>query len=254
MRPFLALIFVFSWNILFAQTENIAINNDGSSADPSAILDIKSINKGVAFPRMTTVQRNSIADPTTGLIIYNIDTDCLEYYAGLLWLEICGEIAAANTYPSGIYVSEFGNDETGDGTPANPYNTIVKGLQEMANGDTLRVAVGNYNENNIEIFQKSDFVIIGDYNSHTWKSNASGNTKIVMKANSFFTINESSGILLQDLRIVGNPVNQTNTSSYGVKILESTSITLDSCWVDSRNGYSQLATNNQLESLTKARK
>ena len=42
---------------LYAQ---IAINETGSNPDASPILDIRSNNKGLLVPRLTTIQRNTI--------------------------------------------------------------------------------------------------------------------------------------------------------------------------------------------------
>jgi uncharacterized protein (TIGR02145 family) len=52
----------------------VGINTDNSAPDPSAILDVKSSNKGFLLPRMTHVQINSIANPVNGLFVYC--TDC----------------------------------------------------------------------------------------------------------------------------------------------------------------------------------
>lgn len=64
---------------MFAHTQ-VAINTDGSLPDNSAIFDAKSINKGVLLPRMTQAQRNAIASPATGLIIYQTDNTPGVYY------------------------------------------------------------------------------------------------------------------------------------------------------------------------------
>lgn len=40
------------------------------------------------FANLTTVQRNAISSPSTGLIIYNIDTDRYEYWNGSAWFGI----------------------------------------------------------------------------------------------------------------------------------------------------------------------
>ena len=77
--------------------QNIAINNNGTQADPSAILDISSNDKGFLPPRMNTTQRNNIITPVTGLIIYNTDLDCLQSFDGTDWNTLCeqpGSIAA----------------------------------------------------------------------------------------------------------------------------------------------------------------
>jgi hypothetical protein len=54
--------------------QSVAISDDGSVADASAILDVKSTR--VLPPRMTVVQRDAIASPATGLQIWC--SDCLE--------------------------------------------------------------------------------------------------------------------------------------------------------------------------------
>ncbi len=55
----------------FAQ--NVAINNAGSTADASAILDVSSTSKGLLIPRMTQAQRLAIANPANGLMVYQTD-------------------------------------------------------------------------------------------------------------------------------------------------------------------------------------
>lgn len=62
---------LFSSLPLFAQ---VAINNDNSTADPSAMLDIKATNKGFLPPRMTEDQMISIPTPAEALMVYC--TDC----------------------------------------------------------------------------------------------------------------------------------------------------------------------------------
>ncbi len=68
-------LFTFLSLQIFSQ---VSINNDGSAADPSAILDVKSTNQGLLPPRMTQAQKSAIANPAPGLIIYC--TDCPDPY------------------------------------------------------------------------------------------------------------------------------------------------------------------------------
>jgi trimeric autotransporter adhesin len=72
----LIIILAFGMNV-HAQ---VAINSDGSTPDNSAMLDIKSTSKGILFPRMTLTQRNAIASPANGLIIYQTDNTPGFYY------------------------------------------------------------------------------------------------------------------------------------------------------------------------------
>lgn len=67
-------------NFQFVQSQSLAINNDGSIADSSAIVDIKSTNKGLLVPRVTATQRSLIPSPATGLIVYQTDGTSGFYY------------------------------------------------------------------------------------------------------------------------------------------------------------------------------
>jgi trimeric autotransporter adhesin len=71
-----------------ALTQNFAINSDGSSAHPSAILDVKSNAKGVLVPRMTKAEKAAISSPAAGLLIYQSGPDStgFYYYSGSAWL------------------------------------------------------------------------------------------------------------------------------------------------------------------------
>jgi hypothetical protein len=76
---FLALFSALYTTAVLAQ---VGINTDGSTPDLSAILDAKSTQKGFLPPRMTSVQRDAIDSPAQGLVIYNTDLDCLEFFTG----------------------------------------------------------------------------------------------------------------------------------------------------------------------------
>src|SRR6056300_524532 len=63
---------------------------DTTANQPSAILQIDSTSQGVLFPRMTVAERDAIASPATGLIIYNSDDSILNTWDGTEWTEIGG--------------------------------------------------------------------------------------------------------------------------------------------------------------------
>lgn len=72
---------------LFAQ--GVAINPDGSVAHESAMLDVKSTSKGLLLPRMTQSQRNAIATPAYGLMIYQTDNNPgFYYFDGVAWSRV----------------------------------------------------------------------------------------------------------------------------------------------------------------------
>jgi len=69
--------------------QSTSINQDGTTPHSSAILDLKSTDKGLLIPRMTTAQRAAITG-TEGLMIYDTTTDSFWFHDGLAWREIGG--------------------------------------------------------------------------------------------------------------------------------------------------------------------
>lgn len=57
-----------------------------ANPDPSSVLDVVSTQKGFLPTRMTEIQRDAIAFPSEGLIIYNNDNQCLEFFDGTCWI------------------------------------------------------------------------------------------------------------------------------------------------------------------------
>lgn len=69
--------------------QGVAINTDGTNADNSALLDIKSNSKGILIPRMTAAQKTAITSPASGLLIYQTDgTTGFYYYNGSAWASL----------------------------------------------------------------------------------------------------------------------------------------------------------------------
>lgn len=63
-----------------ANSQSLAINTDGSTANVSALLDVKSTVKGLLIPRMSRTERNAIASPATGLLIFQNSPDSVGFY------------------------------------------------------------------------------------------------------------------------------------------------------------------------------
>ncbi|MCX6191681.1 MAG: hypothetical protein NT109_05305, partial [Flavobacteriia bacterium] len=73
---------------LFNNGSNLGVGT--TSPHASALTDLTSTTQGFLPPRMTTTQRNAIASPAIGLVIFNITTNCLNFYTGAAWFETCG--------------------------------------------------------------------------------------------------------------------------------------------------------------------
>ncbi|MFK5854772.1 MAG: FISUMP domain-containing protein [Bacteroidota bacterium] len=102
----------------------VAINNDGSSPDASAMLEVKSTDKGFLTPRMTLSEIESISNPANGLIVFN-NTDN-KFYAFISidneWKEIL--------YGTGTITPPWicGNVLV-DTRDSQPYTTVQIGTQ-----------------------------------------------------------------------------------------------------------------------------
>src|SRR5947207_1786445 len=60
-----------------------------TSPDPSSLLEIVSTSKGILISRMNKSQRDAIATPSTGLLIYQTNsTPGFYYYDGSKWTAV----------------------------------------------------------------------------------------------------------------------------------------------------------------------
>jgi hypothetical protein len=63
------------------------IVGEKAAAESSAIIQIDDANGGFLTARLTTEQRDAIADPTNGLLIWNVDASALEVYTDGIWVQ-----------------------------------------------------------------------------------------------------------------------------------------------------------------------
>ena len=73
----LCTLFLFTTATLhfsIAKAQNVGINDDGSTPHASAMLDVKSITKGLLIPRVALTATNTaspLSSPATSLLVYN---------------------------------------------------------------------------------------------------------------------------------------------------------------------------------------
>jgi hypothetical protein len=72
-------------NLLFVDASADAIGIGTASPNASALLDVQSTTKGVRMPNMTTTQKNAIASPAAGLMVFDTTLSKLSVYSGLAW-------------------------------------------------------------------------------------------------------------------------------------------------------------------------
>lgn len=89
--------------------QNVAITDDDAyTADASAMLDVKSLTKGMLVPRMSNAQRNGIASPAAGLLVFDQTLLSFYYYNGSTWVNLStGDIWGSNG--TNVFLSDPGS-------------------------------------------------------------------------------------------------------------------------------------------------
>ena len=144
----------------------MVINNTGAvgigttSPAATALLDISSTTRGFLAPRMTTVQRDAITTPATGLQVYNTDTNTHDYYNGTAW------ISFATSAGSAIVLADVDNDtkiqvdESGLDEDTIRFDTA--GSQRMIIDEVGKIGIGNTSPDHL--------LDVGNGNMRLWLS------------------------------------------------------------------------------------
>jgi len=89
-------LIIISLTAIYTNTfaQGVAINTDGSDADPCALLDVKSNEKGILVPRVNIEDLSTaapVSSPVNGLLVYNTNTATNEgyfYWNGSAWIQL----------------------------------------------------------------------------------------------------------------------------------------------------------------------
>ena len=134
--------FIMQNCLVFAQ--NVGINDDGSTPNNSAMLDVKSTSKGLLIPQialMGVYDITTIPDPAVSLLVFNTTTGTgltagYYYWSGAFWTALTTAVADGSetkvTAGSNMTV-------TGTGTSGDPYviNTLVHSIGESYGGGII---------------------------------------------------------------------------------------------------------------------
>ncbi len=99
----------------------VAVNSDGSTGDPSAMLDVQSTTTGLLIPRMTASQRDLIASPATGLLVFITDDSTFYQYSGNSWEQL-GKWRSSG---SSLYVDSTYSVGIGTSTPSGKFEVAT---------------------------------------------------------------------------------------------------------------------------------
>jgi hypothetical protein len=116
--------------------QNIGVGT--ATPHPSAALDVSSATRGLLAPRVTSTQRNAIASPAEGLLVYDTDLNALYNYNGSAWSAVGGNGLtlpySASPALAGLAfaISNTGTAIQGSATAASAYG--IFGVNNTASG------------------------------------------------------------------------------------------------------------------------
>lgn len=133
---------------LIAQHMNAQIGRVGigtTTPHESTVLDIVSQTAGVTVPKLTTLQRDAINNPINGLIIMNLDEDCLQIYKTSVneWVSFFTKEDDNDSLSSfGLNVKNFGAKGDNNHDDSDAFQNAIDSA--MVTGNRVLVPAGNY--------------------------------------------------------------------------------------------------------------
>lgn len=113
MKKRLIPVAVFLFVSCFVKSQNIFPSSGSAgigttSPNASALLEVRSTKKGVLIPRMTRAQRNAIASPAKGLLIFQTNGGAGFYYYNNGWHALSPSITGlAKTHLSKALINQL---------------------------------------------------------------------------------------------------------------------------------------------------
>ncbi|MBU2899498.1 beta strand repeat-containing protein [Maribacter dokdonensis] len=91
--------------ISFCATAQVKIGQNPNTIHSASIVELESTDKAFVLTRLSTAQMQAIT-PLNGAVVYNTDTQCVHYFNGTVWTNLC----------DGNNTNDFSFTDNGDGT------------------------------------------------------------------------------------------------------------------------------------------
>ncbi len=91
-------------------TAQVKVSDDLAAPNaphPSAVLEAYSVDRGFLPPRLTTIQRDAIANTAEGLTIFNTDDNCINVFQNSRWTTYCS-LRFSSTCGCVEYLTDYG--------------------------------------------------------------------------------------------------------------------------------------------------
>ena len=206
---------LFCLQALFAQSVGLGT----TTPDASAVLDITSTDKGVLVPRLTTAQREMIASPAQGLLVYDIDTESFWFKGSNDWMQLIDSTKQlVHRNGNDIYMGMNVNTGIGISNPTNKLD-IQSGSARIGTHPTDRAfyVTGDFNStsNGVEIRHNNGTEGIGFGYNGMYAAGSSTNQGLGMAAKGptgllYFNTNDTTRMQISGTGNLGINIAATN--------------------------------------------
>jgi len=152
----------FTFLLLLSTISFSQVGIGTTSPDASSVLDITATDAGLLVPRLTTIQRDALSSPATGLLIFNTTTKSFQYNFGdgssVDWYSLDAQSDTSSDTTSNVYFGKAFINSTGVKTITGiPFQPTSVSFSAAANIDNYNLSTdgvgGNNNQNSINNYQ-----------------------------------------------------------------------------------------------------
>lgn len=93
--PYDSALWSINGNEIYYNSGGVGIGT--TDPNDNAILELSSTTQGFLPPRMTRIERDLLTNVPIGLQIYNTTSNCIDYWNGINWNELCGDCTPVPT-------------------------------------------------------------------------------------------------------------------------------------------------------------
>ncbi|NTW33612.1 MAG: hypothetical protein HGB12_13485 [Bacteroidetes bacterium] len=246
LRRVLYAFLVMNYQILIINSfaQGVAINTTGAEADNSALLDLNSTGspyKGTLITRLTTENRDLIASPAEGLLIYNITTQCYEGYNAAIstWVAFgcigCLPGALTASAASGITETSF----SANWTASDGATTYYLDVSTSSTFESCITSYSNLNVGNVLTNSVTGLSCNTTYYYRVRANNTCGTSENSNKATVTSTACWACGNSLSITHTGGTVAPETKTVNYGTVTTNLSGAS--KCWISQNLGSTNQA-------------
>ncbi len=91
------ILFLFLILVTQFAVSQVKIGENPNQIDSASIVELESTSKAFVLTRVTTAQMQAIK-PLRGALVYNTEDDCVFYYTGTTWVDLCNTNANKDSF------------------------------------------------------------------------------------------------------------------------------------------------------------